>query len=188
MSYVLIIRSRPKYYIGTCLMFWFLRSRPRYYIGTCLMFWLYVPVQSITLEHVFCSGFTFLSKVLHWSLSYVLILRSSPNYYIGTCLMFWFYVPVHNITLEHVICSDFLRSRLKYYIGTCLLFWFYVPSQGIVLEHVLCSDFTFPFKLLLWNMSSVLIFTFKGRVESLFSFCKTTELDRTRAVRQGANR
>jgi hypothetical protein len=141
MSYVLILRSRPQYYIGTCHMFWF----------------FYVPVQSITLEHVFCSDFTFPPKLLHWNMSYVLILRSSPNYYIGTCLVFWFYAPVQSITLEHVLCSNFtflskilhwnmsyvliLRSCPQYYIGTCNMFWF----------------FTFPSKVLHWNMSSILI-------------------------------
>jgi hypothetical protein len=119
MSYVPILRSCPQYYIGTCLMFWFLRSRPRYYIGTCLMFWFYVPVQSITLAHVFCSDFTFPPKVLHWNMSYVL------HFTFLSKLLHW------NMSYALIV-----RSRPKYYTGTCLLFWFYVPAQGIALEHV----------------------------------------------------
>ena len=170
---VLILRSRSRYYIGTCLMFWFyfsvkvlhwnmsyvliLRSCPKYYIGTCPMFWFYVPVHNITLEHVICSDFfTFPSKVLHWNMSSILTLRSRPSYCIGTCHMFWFYALVQTITLEHVYVL-ILLSRSKYYIGTCPMFWFYPPVQTITLEHVLYSNFTLPFKVLHWNMSYVLI-------------------------------
>jgi hypothetical protein len=95
MSSGLILRSRPTYYTGTCFSVLILRSRPRYCIGTCPMFWFYVPVQTITLEHVFCSDFMLPSKLCK----------------IRTYDMFQFNSPDKNVKSEHrTYCnkSDFL--------------------------------------------------------------------------------